>query len=87
MTAPPMPGLADLPPPPPGRTGWPWTEAPPPVPPTMPDGRRFDQDPYTEETLRSVLLQGYPNLEYVVMDGGATDGSAAIVERDRHGLV
>ncbi len=85
------PRLDTLPPPPPGRTGWPWTEAPAPLPPTMPDGRpwprvsivtpSFNQGPYLEETLRSVLLQGYPNLEYVVMDGGSTDGSVAIIER------
>jgi len=36
---------------------------------------------YLEETLRSVLLQGYPHLEYVVIDGGSTDGSVEILER------
>jgi glycosyltransferase involved in cell wall biosynthesis len=34
-----------------------------------------------EETLRSVLLQGYPGLEYFVMDGGSQDGSADLVRR------
>lgn len=41
----------------------------------------FNQAEYLEETLRSVLLQNYPNLEYIVIDGGSTDGSAAILER------
>lgn len=39
----------------------------------------FDQKPFIEETIRSVLLQDYPNLEYIVMDGGSTDGSAEII--------
>jgi glycosyltransferase involved in cell wall biosynthesis len=41
----------------------------------------LNQEAYVEETLRSVLLQGYPDLEYIVMDGGSTDGSADIVRR------
>jgi glycosyltransferase involved in cell wall biosynthesis len=41
----------------------------------------FNQAQYLEETIRSVLLQGYPNLEYLVIDGGSTDGSVEILER------
>jgi hypothetical protein len=41
----------------------------------------FNQGQFIEETLRSVLLQGYPNLEYIVMDGGSTDESVAIIEK------
>lgn len=41
----------------------------------------FNQAPYLERAIRSVLDQGYPQFEYVVLDGGSTDGSAEIIER------
>jgi GT2 family glycosyltransferase len=85
------PLLQNLPPAPPNRTGWPWTETSPALPSVMPDGSpwprisivtpSYNQGKYIEETLRSVLLQGYPNLEYVVIDGGSTDESADIINR------
>ena len=41
----------------------------------------FNQNEYLEATLQSVLSQGYPDLDYVVIDGGSTDGSAATIAR------
>ncbi|HXG51586.1 MAG TPA: glycosyltransferase family 2 protein [candidate division Zixibacteria bacterium] len=41
----------------------------------------FNQSSFIEETIRSVLLQGYPDLQYVVMDGGSTDGSVEIIRK------
>lgn len=41
----------------------------------------YQQGRFLDATLRSVFNQNYPALEYVVMDGGSTDGSAEIIAR------
>lgn len=40
----------------------------------------YNQAAYLETTIRSVLKQGYPNLDYVVMDGGSKDDSRRVIE-------
>lgn len=85
------PSLNELPPPPPGKTGWPWTEDSPTMSPAKPDGSAwprvslvtpcFNSGEFLEESIRSALLQGYPDLEYIIMDAGSTDGSVAIIRK------
>ncbi len=85
-----MSGLLDrLPPPPPGKTGWPWTVETgagayasrstwPRISIVTPS---LNQANFIEETIRSVLLQNYPDLQYLVVDGGSTDGTLGIIEK------
>ena len=45
----------------------------------------YNQGAYIEKTIDSVLSQGYPNLEFIIIDGGSKDNTVEVIKKyERH---
>jgi glycosyltransferase involved in cell wall biosynthesis len=41
----------------------------------------YNQSQFLEATIQSILSQNYPNLEYIIIDGGSSNGSVEIIKK------
>ncbi len=82
-----MQSLAEFPPPPPTTSGWPWQWVAKAVFSAAPVPRisiiipSFNQGRFIEETIRSIVLQQWPNLELIIVDGASSDETVDVIRK------
>lgn len=76
-----------FPPPPPGKSGWPWdlpddtAQPDPPIPRISIIIPSFNLGRFIEETIRSIAMQRWPDLELIIVDGGSNDETVDVIRK------